>query len=238
MDAECRVISPRTKKPYSPKTIANRYFLIAAVLHKVRPDLNTEITLPEQKRKPVQVLLPAQIYGAVKGTEMELPVLLAMWLSFSMEEIRGLTKSRSLRNGQISVTETVVDIHGQPVRKAGGKEYKRSRTLNLPPYIGELIDAVDGDVICPLSGQAMYKRFTRLLQKAGLPHMTFHQLRHVNATVMSSLNVPAKEANDRGGWSSDYVRERVYTHSYSDTRLEADRTIDAFFSAIVSPPTA
>ena len=81
-----------------------------------------------------------------------------MWMTFTISEIRGFTKSRSIHDGQISVVETVVDINGKPVRKPYGKEEERSRTLDIPPYIMALIDAVDGDVICPLSSQAVNKR--------------------------------------------------------------------------------
>lgn len=234
VDDECLVVSPRTGKPYTPKTIANRYGLIATVLHEYSPALKTSVRLPEPKDIPIHILTPEQIYGAVRGTDMELPVLLSMWLSFSMSELRGLTKSGSIHGDQISVMETVVDVNGKPVRKSGGKEVKRSRTLNIPPYIRSLIDSVPGDVICPLSGQAMYKRFTRLLQANSLPHMTFHQLRHVNASVMAELNIPEKESNDRGGWKSSHVRQRVYTHSFSSTRAAADASIDARFNAIIT----
>lgn len=233
VDDECLAVSPRTGKPYTPKTIANRYGLIATVLHEYAPSLKTSVRLPEPKELPIHILTPEQIYSVVRGTDIELPVLLSMWLSFSMSELRGLTKSGSIHGDQISVMETVVDVDGKPVRKSGGKEVKRSRTLNLPPYIRSLIDAVPGDVICPLSGQAMYKRFTRLLQSNGLPHMTFHQLRHVNASVMAELNIPEKESNDRGGWKSSHVRQRVYTHSFSATRTAADAAVDSYFSSII-----
>ena len=234
VDDECLAVSPRTGKPYTPKTIANRYGLIATVLHEYAPSRKTSVRLPEPKELPIHILTPEQIYSVVRGTDIELPVLLSMWLSFSRSELRGLTKSGSIHGDQISVMETVVDVNGKPVRKSGGKEVKRSRTLNLPPYIRSLIDAVPGDVICPLSGQAMYKRFTRLLQSHGLPHMTFHQLRHVNASVIAELNIPEKESNDRGGWKSSHVRQRVYTHSFSATRTAADAAIDARFNDIIT----
>ena len=180
VDAECKRISVKGK-PYAPKTIANRWMFIAAVLHQYVPALRTDVRLPEVRQNPVQILTPEQVYSAVKGTEIELPVLLSMWLSFSMSELRGLTKSKSISNGQISVVETVVDIKGKPVRDSGGKEEKRTRTLDLPPYLAPLIDQVEGDVIV----QTLSKRFYALLRKAGLPHIKFHCLRHINASIMS-----------------------------------------------------
>lgn len=233
VDEECKRISVRGK-PYAPKTIANRWMFIATVLHQYVPALRTDVRLPEVRQNPVQILTPEQVYSAVKGTEIELPVLLSMWLSFSMSELRGLTKSKSISNGQISVVETVVDIKGKPVRDSGGKEEKRTRTLDLPPYIAHLIDQVEGDVIVPFTAQALSKRFYAALERAGLPHIAFHKLRHINASVMAELNISDPDANARGGWKTDHVRKQVYTHSFSASRKEADRKIDEYFDGIIT----
>ena len=182
-------VSPRTGKPLSAKTIKNAYSFIVEVLREYMPDEHFSVELPEVKPKPTRVLTPEEIIPVIRGTSVELPCLLAMWLSLSMSEIRGLTKSQSLHNGQLTIYETVVDIAGKPVRKEGGKEELRVRTLDVPPYIQRLIDQVDGDVIVPLSAQAIAKRFYRLLEKAGLPHIKFHALRHINASVMAALNI-------------------------------------------------
>ena len=232
VDDECRRISA-FNKPFSPKTICNNYSYIATVLHEVNPDLDTRVRLPEIKRKPVLILTPAEVFNAVKGTEIELPVLLSMWLSFSMSEIRGLTKSKSIHNGQITVYDTIVDIGGNPVRKTGGKEATRTRTLAIPPYIQGLIDNVDGDIIVPASAASITNRFYRLLNKAGLPHIPFHRLRHINMSVMADLGIPDPIQNDRGGYSTDYVRKRVYTHAFTPSRTAADAKIDSFWESII-----
>ena len=61
-----------------------------------------------------------------------------------------------------------------------------------------------------MSGAAIYNKFSRLLKKYGLPHMAFHDLRHVNDSVMALLRVPDKYAQERGGWKSDHVMKKVY----------------------------
>ena len=233
VDDECKKVS-RRGKPYSPKTIANGYMFIATVLHEVMPDLDTTVRLPEEKRKPVQILTPEEVYSAVQGTEIELPVLLSMWLSFSMSELLGLSKSKSIRGNQISVVDTVTTVRGEAVRSEGGKEELRSRTLTMPSYIASLIDDVPGDVIVPMTAQTLSKRFYRALDKAGLPHMTFHQLRHINASVMSRLGIPDVDANERGGWKTDYVRKTVYTHAFTEQRQQSDLTVDSFFTNIIT----
>ena len=227
-------VSKRTKRRYSSKTISNAFMLLTPIIREYAPGIDTKkVRLPEKKRKPVQLIAPQDIFAAVRGTEVELPVLLAMWLSLSMSEIRGLTKSKSIRDGRISIVETVVDVRGRPVRKECGKEELRSRTLAIPGYIGRLIDQVDGDIIVPMSAHAITKRFYRLLEKHSLPHIGFHKLRHVNASVMSMLDIPEKEALERGGWKTDAVYKQIYTHTFTHQRQESDRKLDEFFNEII-----
>jgi len=103
----------------------------------------------------------------------------------------------------------------------------------MPPYIQSLIDKVEGDIIVPMSRNVIYKAFASLLKKNNLPHISFHRLRHVNASVMAMLNIPEADANDRGGWKSDYTRKRVYTHVFSEQRKKSDAIIDQHFANII-----
>lgn len=233
IERECSRIS-RRGKPLSPKTIHNAWFLIASSINKYAPETDRDnISLPEEKKQVPIILKPEQIFPIIKGTDIELPCLLAMWLSLTMSEIRGLTKSKSIMNGQLIIVETVTHVKGKDIRKAGGKEEKRTRALNIPPYIQCLIDKAEGDIIVPLSGSYIYKKFASLLKKNHLPHISFHKLRHINASVMAMLNIPDAEANARGGWKSDYTRKRVYTHVFSDSRNAADAKIDEYFELII-----
>ena len=59
--------------------------------------------------------------------------------------------------------------------------------------------------------------------------MTFHDLRHVNASVMALLRIPDKYAQERGGWKSDKVMKKVYQQTFSDERERVDDVIDQYF---------
>jgi len=230
--AECTRKS-RTGRPYSPKTIKNSYMFLVSVLGKYHKDLDTDIPLPEVKRKIPVMIAPETLFPVIIGSSIELPCLLAMWLSLSASEIRGLTKSKSIEGDRLIVRETVVNVKGKAVRKEGGKEVTRTRALQLPPYIKKLIDQVEGDIIVPLSRQTIYNRLDRLLKNNNLPHISFHALRHINASVMAMLNIPEKEANERGGWCTDYTRKQVYTHTFTAQRQIADQAIDHYFSTML-----
>lgn len=77
--------------------IENEYGLISSFLNIHRKDLNfMEIKLLKIPAKYKELFPPDVIYSGVKGSNIELAVLLTMWLSFSESTICGLTKTESL----------------------------------------------------------------------------------------------------------------------------------------------
>ena len=221
-------------KPLSPKTIRNNWMFLKMVLDEYAPDLKVKVRLPEVKRSVTILSQENEIIRAVIGTPVELPCLLAAWMSLSMSEIKGLTKSRSLRGDYLLVgAETVVRVDGREIRKAGGKEANRTRALKLPDYIRHLIDEVDGDVIVPDPASTITGRFYRILEAAGLPHLKFHGLRHLNASIMGELGVDRATARERGGWHNNTVMDNVYTHSLAAAREEADNKMDGYFLRVI-----
>ena len=218
-----------------PKTVIDAYHLVATVLKKYVDGIKIDVTLPELQQRLMVIVPPEDIIPVIKGTNVELPCMLAMWLGLTMSEIRGITKSKSIIGNKLYILETVVDLDSGPVREAKAKEEKRKRVLDIPPYIKDLIDKVDGDIIEPRSGHAVYMRFQKVLEGSGLPKMTFHALRHVNASVMADELIPDAVAQARGGWKTDDVMKKVYVHAFDNSRREADKKIDARFNKIVNP---
>lgn len=234
VNAECkRTTGKKNPKPLSAKTIINEYGLLSAVLNMYAPDIDCNVKLPQVEHNKHELSTPDVIYEIVKDTEIELPVLLAMWLSFTASEILGLTKSKSISaDGQyITIREVIVkDENNHPVVKNKGKQPSRDRTLRIPDYLKELIDRVETDRLVTTTGTALSKCFSRLIKKAGIPYMTFHDLRHVNASVMALLHVPDKYAQERGGWHSDHIMKSVYQQTFSSERAAVDGQVDEYFN--------
>ncbi len=46
---------------------------------------------------------------------------------------------------------------------------------------------------------------------------------------MALLRVPDKYAMERGGWKTDQVMKKVYTHTFSDERERVDELVDSYF---------
>ena len=225
----------RRGKPLSAKTICEAWHLISTVLRRNHASLDCVPDLPEVKKDPVQILSFEEIYPVISGSSVELECLLAACMSLTISEIRGLTKSKSIHNGKLTILETVIDVDGQPIRKKGGKEETRARILDIPDFIQRLIDAVDGDVICTKTSQTVNKRYQALLEKAGLPKSSFHKLRHTFASTGAMLKIQPEIIQEAGGWKTDHVMKRVYTHTFNTPRLQADKSLRDYFSNIITP---
>lgn len=225
----------KNNKQISAKTVKNEYGLISSVIKANAPNIDTNVKLPAVSTTKHELSTPDVIFNMVKGTDIELPVLLAMWLSFSLSEIRGLCKSKSISSdgNYISIVQVTVTVGKQQITKNTAKQETRHRTHKIPPYIKELIDQVTTDQLVTMSANAVYCRFRRLIKKHNLPYMTFHDLRHVSASVMKLLNVPDKYAQERGGWKTDHVMKGTYMQTFSTARVEVDNSIDQYFEKLL-----
>lgn len=237
VNAECkRTVGIKNPRPLSSKTVINEYGLISAVLKMYAPELDCSVKLPQIEHNQHELSKPDVIYQIVKGTMIELAVMLAMWLSFTASEILGLSKSKSISSdgNYITVKEVIVkDENNNSVVKNKGKQPSRDRTLRIPDYIKNLIDQVESDRLVTLTGTALSKRFSRLIKKADIPYMTFHDLRHINASVMTLLKVPDKYAQERGGWHSDHIMKSVYQQTFSSERAAIDEQVDQYFKSLL-----
>jgi len=220
----------------SPKTVRNAHGLLSAALAEYKPEMVLRTTLPQKQRYEAQIPSESEIKAilkAAKGTEMELPLLLAVWLGLRASEIRGLTWD-CIQGDSVHIRQAIVQGESGAVVK-GTKTYSGNKKLHIPEYIKGVLDSLpkkEGYIIS-LSGQAMYKRFTRLCKQAGLPHYRFHDLRHANASVMLALNIPDKYAMERMGHATNHMLKTVYQHTISEKQEEVDAMVNNHFSALL-----
>ena len=218
----------------SAKTVRSAHGLLVSVLKIYAPELRINTTLPKCSKK-IKHLPPVEdVLRAVVGTEIELPCLLAMWSSLRMSEIRGARRS-DIHDHTLTIHRTVVTVKGEHIEKDTTKTIESTRVIALPQRIERLIEALpEGqDKLTLLTGQAIYKRFVRLLAANGVAPMTFHDLRHMDASIMVLLNIPEKYAMERGGWSSPHIMKSVYEHTFSEERQKVEQKIDEYFETLL-----
>ena len=215
----------------SPKTISNMAGFLSAVLKTYRPAFRYNITIPRKTRKLKALPQPAEILKAVHDTSSELPVLLAMWLTLRMSEIRGLRK-QDIQGDILTINQVKLNVSGQDIIRQQAKTATSIRRLRVPPYILDLIKQLpeEQEYLITVSAKTVSKRFHKILEANNIPQIAFHDLRHLAASVMLQLNIPDKYAMERGGWSTDSTLKNVYQHTFSQERRNIDNMIDSYFT--------
>lgn len=208
---------------------AKNLLMTALKLYGVRTEFN--VTLPPKKPQIKNLPTPAQVIQLVRGTDIELPCMLALWLSLRISEVRGL-QFGDLKDGVLTVQRSKLALANRDVVREVNKTYLSTRQLVLPPYLIGLIQAIphtsEDEFIVPMSYQDIRAHLTKLTRAKGYT-LTFHQLRHLNASVMLSLGVPDKYAMERGGWATNSTLKNVYQHTFSEERKQVDEMIDRYF---------
>lgn len=218
------------------KTIneAKNLALTALKMYGVRPIIN--VTLPAKKPKIKELPTADQVIKAIRGTDVELPCILAMWLSLRMSEVRGL-QFGDIKGNVITIQRSNIYFDGKNNVRNINKTYNSTRRLVLPNYIKDLINTVphkeEDEFIVQMEYQTIRNKFLKALDRHGLK-MTFHDLRHLNASIMLKLGIPDKYAMERGGWSTNSTLKTVYQHTFSDERKLVDKKIDDYFNEILN----
>lgn len=217
----------------SPKYIRNVHGLLSTAFAVYRPDFVLHTTLPQKVKKEIQIPTIEEVQFLAeksKGTAFELPFLLATWMGLRTSEIRGLTWD-CIEGDLLHIKQALVEGDNGPVLKTT-KSYSGNRKIRIPPYIKNLLDAYPrkNEYIIQYTRNALYNRLRRMCERYGFPHYRFHDLRHVQASVMLALGVPDKYAMERMGHASTNMLKTVYQHTMKSKSEEVADTVDNFFS--------
>ena len=220
----------------SSKSINEAKNLIVTALKLYGVKLELNVTLPPKKPKIKNLPTPQQVIQMVRGTDIELPCLLAIWLSLRISEVRGL-QFGDLKGNVLTIQRSKLRLGSDDVVREVNKTYSSTRQLVIPEYLIRLIQAVphqsESDFIVPQHYQTITKHLKKLADENGY-ELTYHDLRHLNASVMLALGIPDKYAMERGGWSTPNTLKNVYQHTFTEERHLVDEKIDGFFNDILS----
>lgn len=216
-------------KIHSAKTVINAHGLLASTLKMHTPDFVLRTTLP-RKVKPLRRNLPTSedIMRVMHGEPAELPVLLALCLCLRMSEVRGIRKS-AVRDDTLAIERVIVTVDGQHIEKELAKTDATRRIERLPQFLHDLILSQPTDYATTMTGQAIYKQFTRRMAAAGFPGVRFHDLRHISASDMHAHGISDRVAAERGGWAGTQTMREVYQHSFGSDRQKADQIMIDYY---------
>ena len=84
----------------------------------------------------------------------------------------------------------------------------------------------------PMGPRNLVVRFKALLERAGLPDIRFHDLRHTSATLMLTQEINPKIVQERLGHASPLITLSTYSHVLPDMQRQAATMIDELLTPI------
>lgn len=219
---------------HSPKTIRNMHGLLSSVLNAYRPDFALKTDLPKKQRSTLYIPSDGEIQtlmAYVKGSDMEIPILLAAFGPMRRGEIAALDSDHVDGNDVFVEYSLALDENNKWVRKSP-KSAAGKRHIIFPDFVAKKLQNINGS-ITKLNPSMITDRFSDILDKSGLPHFRFHDLRHYCASAQHALGVPDAYIMARGGWEDDATLKKVYRHVLNDKNKMMNQKINEHFSSMM-----
>ena len=245
----------------SPQTVLHHHRILKEALSQavrwqiIAHNPADAVEPPRVGRKEMKVLTPGQIdrlLEAARGSRLYIAIVLAVATGMRRGEILGLRwQDVDLSAGTVSVCRTLEITKGRVAFKEP-KSTKSRRVISLPAFA---VDALrrhkveqaehrlragpayeDQGLVCATErGTPMIHNFERdylaLLDKANLPRVRFHDLRHSHATLLLVQNVHPKIVSERLGHSAIGVTLDVYSHVLPAMQQEAAAKLDTLLQS-------
>lgn len=224
----------RESKTHSPKTMRNMFGLLSATFRMYRPDFRLDVTLPEKIRAKRYIPSDADIVKLldhIKGTDLEVAVLLAAFGSLRRSEVCAL-QDTDIQGDTVLVNKAMVmDDRKEWVIKPP-KTFAGDRAVKMPQFVIDRIGGIQGRIV-PITPNQLTNRFMKVFKDLDIPRFRFHDLRHYQASILHALGVPDKYIMKRGGWSSATTLKNIYQHTMEQAELDLSDRINEHFSSMM-----
>lgn len=218
---------------HSPKTVANIHGMLSSVLKMFRPEFILNTKLPQKRKVPMYIPTDEDvnhIIQATKGTFMEVAILLAAFGPMRRGELCAITKKDIIGN-TVTVNKAYIQDKNKEWVIKPPKNYSSNRTIVYPRFVIDVLEKAQ-DPIIPINPDALTKRFARILKKNNIPYFKFHALRHYNVSICKAMNIPDEYIMARGGWSTNYTMNNVYSHILNDVQDKITTQILDHFDSV------
>ncbi|MBR6120373.1 MAG: site-specific integrase, partial [Oscillospiraceae bacterium] len=196
----------------------------------------------------------AKLFEAVKGTKLELVVLVTAFYGLRRGEVLGLKwDAIDFEVGTITinhtVTSTTIDGKKTVIEQDSAKTKSSLRTLPLVGSFRKYFEDVkaaqefnkkvcgncynheyDGYIFVDELGERLNPdwltaAFPRFVEKHGLPRMRFHDLRHSCASLLLANGVPLKQIQEWLGHSDFSTTANIYAHLDYRSKLSSAKAM-------------
>lgn len=256
-------ISPRTRKPLSPRTVWNYYSFCSSVMgYAVKNELidrnPCNVAAPKKPASHIQCLDDEQarrFLAALENEPLEKRVLftLALLTGYRRGELLGLEwPDIDFKSGVITVRRTSQYTKEKGVYTDTPKTTSSARSTKISPSLVELLRRYKleqatarlerGDLWAsewiehprlftnldgaPMQPTTTEKRLKAILNRAGLPPVSLHSLRHTNATLLISGGVDVRTVAARLGHSQTSTTLNIYAESIRSAEAAAAQVLD------------
>lgn len=255
-------------KTVKPNSVIHYHAVIhQALKYALKTDLvsqNVALKVDRPKKNDFQpVFLDAaelqRLFEVIKGTKLELPVLVAAFYGLRRGEVCGLKwDAIDFERGTLTVKRTVTSIQldgkTQMIEQESAKTKSSMRTLPLVGSFKEYFQKVkeaqalnkkvcgncynyeyDGFVFVDEMGDLLKPdylttQFPAFIQRHGMKKMRFHDLRHSCASLLLANGVPLKQIQDWLGHSDFSTTANIYAHlDYSSKISSAQAMVSGMF---------
>lgn len=248
----------------TPNTVIHYHAVIhSALKYAVKTDMliqNVADKVDRPRKNSFQpVFLSAEemqkMFEALRGTKLELPVLVAAFYGLRRSEALGLKWDaidfeRDTITIKHIVTNAKIDGKCEIVCADRAKTKSSLRSLPLVSNIREKLLALreqqkenrrvcgncyskkyDGYVFVDAMGNIFNPRsvtanFSKLLEQNGLRHIRFHDLRHSCASLLLANDVPLKQIQEWLGHSDIGTTANIYSHLDYKSKITSANVMD------------
>lgn len=248
----------KSKEKYTPNTINCIAAVLRAILNKaeeweiINRTPYRHIETPKPTKTNISKLTMEQLKLLIDSYEHEhVPsqkcgFFLALTTGMRTSEIRALTLDDINFESKTITVNKQIGVHGDEKGKnIDTKNYSSTRVINVSSttlnYLSEYISTVstwnkekqlffkNGHVVS-LPYFRVY--LTRRCKELGLPHITFHDLRHFNATLLIQNNANIASVSNMLGHSNTTTTLNIYTNPINEYNIVTANKMDNIFATL------
>jgi len=249
----------------SPQTVVHAHRVLHKALKQallwgfVTRNVADAVAPPKVERTQAKVLDEKHVIALLrhlKGSDMHLPVLIALHTGMRSGEILGLRWSDvDLEAGTLAVGNTLQAVDGElilrePKTVAGRRcipltadtvEALKERSAAQADYIETHDDySTEGLVVCREDGSPWHPStfsaaWIRARKRAGVT-VRFHELRHTHASLLVRSGAHPKTLQERLGHSSAAFTMSVYAHLLPGVQEQAVADLEAMLKRVENEP--
>jgi integrase len=234
--------------------VLHRMFKQALMWNLVPRNPTEAVARPKHRHLEMQTLSPkqvAQLLEAARGDRLEALYVLAVTTGMRQGEMLGL------RRKDVDLEQGVIHLQASLQRTRDGYQFVQPKTSGSRRQVlltdtaidaltrhqisqtaerllkGELWDNKDDLIFTNLTGGPLDSTnilrhcFRPLLEKAGLPPIRFHDLRHTAATLLLGQGVHPKIVSEMLGHSTVNITLDLYSHVTPTMQREAVNALDS-----------